>query len=64
MARNTESLGLWPSAYNRGGSKILDWTGLAGVSSVYNKATGAMVGEIYSQKVEEKGDPAFSFSLN
>lgn len=64
MARNTESLGLWPSAYNRGGAKILDWTGLAGVSSVYNKATGAMVGVIYSQKVEEKGDPAFSFSLN
>jgi len=63
-ARNTEALGLWPSAYNRGGARILDWTGLAGVPSVYNKATGAMIGMIYKQKTENKGDPAFSFSMN
>ena len=63
-ARNTESLGLWPSAYNRGGARILDWTGLAGVPSVYNKATGAMVGLIYKQKAENKGDPIFSLSMN
>ena len=64
MARNTESLGMWPSAYNRGGSRILDWTGLAGVSNVYNKATGAMFGLIYKQKAEDKGDPVFSLSMN
>ena len=64
MARNTESLGMWPSAYNRGGARILDWTGLAGVSSVYNKATGAIVGVIWKEKTENKGDPAFSLSVN
>ena len=64
MARNTESLGMWPSAYNRGGARILDWTGLAGVPNVYNKATGAMFGVIYKQKTEDKGDPAFSVSMN
>ena len=64
MARNTEALGLWPSAYSRGGAKILEWTGLAGVPSVYNKATGAMVGAIYRQKVEDKGDPSFAFALS
>ena len=64
MARNTESLGMWPSAYNRGGARILDWTGLAGVPNVYNKATGAMFGVIYKEKTENKGDPAFSVSMN
>ena len=55
MARNTESLGMWPSAYNLGGARILDWTGLAGVPNVYNKATGAMFGVIYKEKTEKQG---------
>ena len=64
MARNTESLGIWPSAYNLGADRILDWTSLAGAPNVYNKATGPLFGIIYKEKKEIKGDPAFSFSVN
>ena len=63
-ARNTEALGMWPSVYNLGATKILDWTSLAGTANVYNKATGAMAGIIYKKKSEDKGDPVFSASLN
>lgn len=62
--RNTEHLAMWPSAYNRGSARILDWTSLAGSSSVYNKATGTMLGVIYKNKTEYKGDPTFGFSLS
>lgn len=64
MARNSESLGIWPSAYNRGADRILEWTSLAGAPNVYNKATGPLFGIIYKEKPKEKGDPVFSFSLN
>ena len=62
-ARNTESLAVWPSVYNKGGAKILDWTALMGTSGVYNKATGSLVGGYWKQSVD-KGDNAFSVSLN
>ncbi|MEC7739010.1 MAG: iron uptake porin [Cyanobacteriota bacterium] len=64
QGRNTEALGMWPSVYNLGASKVLDWTALAGTANVYNKATGAIAGVIYKKKTEEKGDPAFSATLN
>ena len=62
--RNTEALGMWPSIYNLGATKILDWTSLAGTANVYNKATGSIAGIIYKKKPAEKGDPVFSASLN
>ena len=55
IARNTESIALWPSKYNKGGAKILDWTALMGTSGVYNKETGQLIGAYWQQKVD-KGD--------
>ena len=63
LARNTESLAMWPSKYNKGGTKILDYFAVAGVPGVYNKETGQLIGGYWKQKVE-KGDPAFSVSVN
>ncbi len=63
VARNTESLALWPSMYNKGGAKILDWTALMGTSGVYNKETGQLIGGYWRQKVD-KGANAFSVSVN
>jgi hypothetical protein len=63
LARNTESLALWPSVYNKGGAKILDWTALMGTSGVYNKETGQLIGAYWKQKVK-KGSNAFSVSVN
>ncbi|TCD58841.1 porin [Synechococcus sp. BS56D] len=63
IARNTESLALWPSVYNKGGAKILDWTALMGTSGVYNKETGQLIGAYWKQKVK-KGSNAFSVSVN
>ncbi|QNJ07159.1 outer membrane porin [Synechococcus sp. MEDNS5] len=63
LARNTESIALWPSVYNKGASKILDWTALMGTSGVYNKETGQLVGAYWKQKVD-KGQNAFSVSVN
>ncbi|WP_413744499.1 iron uptake porin [Synechococcus sp. MIT S9451] len=63
LARNTESLAVWPSVYNKGGAKILDWTALMGTSGVYNKETGQLIGAYWKQKVN-KGDNAFSVSVN
>ena len=63
VARNTESIALWPSKYNKGGAKILDWTALMGTSGVYNKETGQLVGAYWQQKVK-KGDNNFSVSVN
>ncbi|WP_115121107.1 iron uptake porin, partial [Synechococcus sp. UW105] len=63
IARNTESLAVWPSVYNKGGAKILDWTALMGTSGVYNKETGQLIGAYWKQKVN-KGDNAFSVSVN
>ncbi len=63
VARNTESIALWPSKYNKGGAKILDWTALMGTSGVYNKETGQLIGAYWQQKVD-KGDNNFSFSIN
>jgi hypothetical protein len=63
IARNTEMLGMWPSVYNKGGAKILDWTALAGTSGVYNKQTGQAVGAYWKQNVK-KGNNAFSVTVN
>ncbi|TCD55131.1 iron uptake porin [Synechococcus sp. BS55D] len=63
LARNTESLALWPSVYNKGGAKILDWTALMGTSGVYNKETGQLIGAYWKQKVK-KGSNALSVSVN
>ena len=63
LARNTESLAMWPSKYNKGGAKILDYFAVAGVPGVYNKETGQLLAAYWKQKVD-KGDPAFSVSVN
>jgi len=63
LGRNTEALALWPSKYNKGGAKILDWTGMMGTSGVYNKETGSLIGAYWKQKVA-KGDNGFSISAN
>ena len=63
MARNTESLAMWPSKYNKGGAKILDFFAVAGVPGVYNKETGSLIAAYWKQKVA-KGDPGFSISAN
>ena len=63
IARNTESIALWPSVYNKGATKILDWTALMGTSGVYNKETGQLIGAYWKQKVD-KGQNAFSVSVN
>ncbi|WP_038023586.1 iron uptake porin [Synechococcus sp. RS9916] len=62
-ARNTEALAIWPSVYNKGGAKILDWTALMGTSGVYNKETGQLIGAYWKQKVK-KGENAWSVSAN
>jgi hypothetical protein len=54
---------MWPSVYNKGGAKILDWTALAGTSGVYNKETGQLIGAYWKQKTK-KGANAFSVSVN
>ena len=63
VARNTESIALWPSVYNKGATKILDFTALMGTSGVYNKETGQLVGAYWKQSVD-KGQNAFSVSVN
>ena len=63
LGRNTESLAMWPSKYNKGGAKILDYFAVAGVPGVYNKETGQLIAGYWKQKVA-KGDPAFSVSVN
>ncbi|AKN60563.1 porin [Synechococcus sp. WH 8020] len=63
IARNTESIALWPSKYNKGGAKVLDFTSLMGTSGVYNKETGQLIGAYWKQKVD-KGDNNFSVSVN
>ena len=63
LARNTESIALWPSVYNKGATKILDWTALMGTSAVYNKEVGQLIGAYWKQKVD-KGQNAFSVSIN
>ncbi|QNI79040.1 outer membrane porin [Synechococcus sp. RS9909] len=63
LARNTEALAMWPSVYNKGAIKILDWTGLMGTSGVYNKETGQLIGAYWKQNTK-KGANAFSVSVN
>jgi hypothetical protein len=63
LGRNTEAVALWPSVYNKGGAKVLDWTALMGTSGVYNKETGQLIGAYWKQKVK-KGENAFSVSVN
>ncbi|QNJ26275.1 outer membrane porin [Synechococcus sp. SYN20] len=63
LARNTESLAMWPSKYNKGGAKILDFFAVAGVPGVYNKETGQLIAAYWQQDVA-KGDPGFSISAN
>ena len=63
LARNTESLAMWPSKYNKGGAKILDFFSVAGVPGVYNKETGQLIAAYWKQKVA-KGNPNLSVSVN
>ncbi|EAQ68224.1 putative porin [Synechococcus sp. RS9909] len=63
LIRNTEMVALWPSVYNKGGAKILDWTALMGTSGVYNKETGQGIGAYWKQNTK-KGANAFSVSVN
>ena len=61
MARNTESLGMKPTAYT---VKTLNmFGGQFGAGNVYNKATGSFVGGAWKQSVE-KGEPRLSASLS
>ena len=61
LARNTESLGMKPTAYK---VKTLNmFGGVFGTPGVYNKETGGLIGAIWSQKVA-KGDPKFTASVN
>ena len=61
LARNTESLGMKPSAYK---VKTLNmFGGHWGTPGVYNKETGGLVGLIWKQKVA-KGQPKFTAALN
>ena len=58
--RNTEFLAIQPSFYNGG---ILDAFTTNGAPGTYNKATGAIAGLIWKQKVA-KGQPYVGASLN
>ena len=61
LARNTESLGMKPTAYK---VKTLNmFGGVFGTPGVYNKETGGLIGAIWSQKVAQ-GDPKFTASVN
>merc|ERR1711939_1153201 len=61
LARNTESLGMKPSAYK---VKTLNmFGGHWGTPGVYNKETGGLVGLIWKQQVA-KGQPKFTAALN
>ena len=61
LARNTENLGIKPTAYT---IKTLNiFGGQFGTGNVYNKETGGLVGLIWKQKVA-KGEPKFTASLN
>ena len=61
LARNTESLGMKPTAY---AIKTLNFFGgQFGTGNVYNKETGGLVGLIWKQKVAN-GQPKFTAALN
>jgi hypothetical protein len=59
-ARNTEFLAITPSFYK---SDLLDFFTLHGAPGTYNKATGAVAGLMYKQKVK-KGKPFFAISTS
>jgi len=59
-ARNTEFLAITPSFYK---SDLLDFFTLHGAPGTYNKATGALAGLMYKQKVK-KGKPYFAISTS
>ena len=59
LARNTEFLGTKPFYY--AGWSGLDFFQLSGAPGTYNKATGALAGVIWKQKVK-KGKPFFTAS--
>ena len=61
MARNTESLGMKPTAYK---TKVLNFFGGQwGTQNVHNKETGALAGVIWKQKVA-KGEPRLTIAAN
>jgi hypothetical protein len=61
LARNTESLGMKPTAYT---IKTLNFFGgQFGTGNVYNKETGGLVGLIWKQKVA-KGEPKLTAAVN
>ena len=66
LTRNTEMMGYKPSAYAKGGSKILDFFGGSlGTPGVWNKETGGGFGAIYTNKKQvEKGNPYFTVAAN
>ena len=61
LARNTESLGMKPTAYT---IKTLNmFGGQFGTGNVYNKETGGLLGLIWKQKVA-KGEPRLTAAVN
>ena len=61
MARNTEILGMKPTAYT---VKTLNmFGGQFGAGNVYNKSTGSLLGAAWKQSVE-KGEPGLTASLS
>ena len=61
MARNTESLGIKPTAYK---TKTLNFFGGQwGTQNVHNKETGALAGVIWKQAVA-KGEPRLTIAAN
>ena len=62
-ARNTEFLAIRPWFYGGQGTNILDVFTLHGSPGTYNKATGAMFGAMWKQKVK-KGNPFFAVSTS
>ena len=61
LARNTENVGIKPTAYTIKALNIFG--GQFGAGNVYNKETGGLLGLIWKQKVA-KGDPRFTASVN
>ena len=66
LTRNTEMMGYKPSAYAKGGSKILDFFGGSlGTPGVWNKETGGGFGVFYSNRKQvEKGNPYFTVAAS
>ncbi len=63
-ARNTEFLGVIPTAYGRGkGSEVLEFFHTYGAPGTYNRATGSTLAGVWKQNVK-KGQGRFSVSAS